>query len=380
MNIYGREQKIYNVERTLCERWLLHLYTFATGVQLACFIFGIIRTANAASEILDNSFFITSPLQIKPLTLKDSCSLLVEYHPETIFSSVKYLVSTDNVGYFISRNATNIRLLFTCAALNIVVCAINRMWVWMEMHEMRYHFVVIRHDVLIVWELFLTIIGIVMLEPVARERDILSTYFLKCAKTRRYALGRVTNYMELHVSFYLALSVFTLNALAAVVIRTRKNPGDGMMETPTLPPHLPPQLPSTYAPGETHPRRQLHNPPLHGVRNEGGNEGLQPSNGMALDTTAAPMGPAGPVENIEHRCSDQGFGPSVSQPMTPITLGPRLGHLHRRDDGAMSVMDSSCRSGGVGAQLSLPPAAEAPLARFQVPPPSPSLSGKQKVT
>ncbi|RNF09163.1 uncharacterized protein Tco025E_07020 [Trypanosoma conorhini] len=375
MNIYSRDQQIYNIQRTRGERWLLHLYTLSTGVQVVCFLFAIIRTANAASDSFENNFFVTSPLDLGPLRLWDNCSLSVS-SSYTMFTNVSYSLSTRNVGYFVSRSVTNIRMLFTCAALNIVVCAINRLWVWLEIRELRYHFVVIRHDVFVVWELFLTIVGIVLLQPVANESEVLSKYFSYCAQKRPYGLGNVSRYVELYVSFFTALAVFSLAALAAVVVRCKKVPGDEEMEASAVQPHLPPQrLLSVYSAGEAGrrwqpPQQQLYNPPPHVGRNAGGQGDFRPSNDVAFHTAAAPVAPLVPPEDFERRHSAPSFGPSISRPMTPNTLGPDPGTLHHRGDAAVSARDGS--STGAGAQ---------PLTRFQPPPPPPPPSlGRQRDT
>ncbi|ESS67129.1 hypothetical protein TcG_04898 [Trypanosoma cruzi] len=370
MNIYGRDQRAYNLHRTRGEGWLLHVHTLTIGVQLACLLFAIFRTSNAASATMANNFFVTSVLDLDDFYLLDGCSVLVN-RSRTVFSKVSYSLSTENVGYFISRSATNIRLLFTCAFLNFVVCTINRLWLWMTLQELRHHFVVIRHDLFIAWELCLIIICIVLLKHVEEENKSLRFYLLKCTRRQANNFTTVTSYIELRVSFYMTLALFLLNALVAIFVRLKNNPGKRILN------HEATQLETPYnhaseGPGMQQQQQRFQSYDLSppGVRH-GEGEGTKISgNEVVLGTTAAHVGP---LEHVEKRHFSPSFGPSVSRPMTPSTTTPDPGTLQNREDGAMSAPENSWRSPGDGVHALAHPSWEASLTRFQPPPPPPSL-------
>ncbi|EKF30992.1 hypothetical protein MOQ_005177 [Trypanosoma cruzi marinkellei] len=380
MDIYGRDQRTYNVHRTRGEGWFLHIHTLTIGVQLACLLFAIFRTSSAASATMVNNFLISTPLDLENFYLLDGCSVSVN-RSRIVFSKVNYVLSTENVGYFVSRSATNIRLLFACASLNLVVCTINRLWLWMALHEVRHHFAVIRHDLFIAWEFCLTIICVVLLKPVEEENKSLRFYFLKCTRRRANNFTTVTSYIELQVSFYTTLALFLLNALVAIIVRLKKNPGEGIINCEATQPETPYNY-KWEGPGilqqqqQQQERLQSYDLPPSAMRHGEGEGTTIPGNEGVFDTTA---GHVGPLEHVENRHFTPGFGPSVSRPMTPSTTTPDPGTLLNREDGAMSAPESSWRSPGDGLHVLAHPPWEASLTRFQSPPPPLSL-GRMRTT
>ncbi|KPA78352.1 hypothetical protein ABB37_06477 [Leptomonas pyrrhocoris] len=229
MHIYGKDQQAFHLERTEAELWWSRLNVLIVIVQLACFLAAIIRTSTNANNSMSNPFFSISPLQLKEPYLQAGCLYNVT-RTHAFFRNVTYTMSADNVGYFVSRGALNIRYLMAITAVHVVVSMLNRLWFETNTHEIRYHFVVFRKDMVTTWEVLLMVLGMVMTWGVTKENQIMTDYLVACGGGEGGAFyNSVQPYTELIVSYIVSIAVTVLNALFAIWNLSKENPRDKML-------------------------------------------------------------------------------------------------------------------------------------------------------
>lgn len=236
MHIYGKDQQGFHLSRTRSETWFTRLHTIEVALQLACWITSLVRLSNAADKSMDNSFFSPSNLRLKPTFLVEGC----EYHvvrDHAFFSNVSYILSPDNIEYFVSRSVLNIRYLLALTGVYLVVCTVNRIWFETNTHEIRYHFVVFRKDMVTTWEVLLMIMGIVLVLSINRENDILEEYLTICLENPLQDMKEYPSIfplVELYVSYFVSLGILVINVLVAVWNMAKPNPRDEMLKEQRL--------------------------------------------------------------------------------------------------------------------------------------------------
>lgn len=230
MHIYGKDQQAFHLQRTEAERWWSRLNVLIVVVQLACFLAAIIRTSTNASNSMSNSFFAISPLNLKAAYVQEGCEYNVT-RTHAFFRNVTYTMRPDNVGYFVSRGALNIRYLMAITAVHVVVSMLNRLWFETNTHEIRYHFVVFRKDMVTTWEVLLMVLGMVMTWGVTKENQIMTDYLNACntASGGSY-YNSVQPYTELIVSYIVSIAITFINALFAIWNLSKENPRDVMLK------------------------------------------------------------------------------------------------------------------------------------------------------
>ncbi|KAH9597723.1 hypothetical protein LSM04_008770 [Trypanosoma melophagium] len=332
MHIYGRDQQAFRLRRSYGEKFLLHCFTFVSCVQVACFLLAIIRTSNSVRNSMENNFFFSSKLELKPIYFNDCCGVTISY-PRAFFSNVTFHLDPLNVTYLVSRCATNIRMLFTCVALHLVICVINRSSVWVGVRDVRYHFVVLRKDLFTVWEVFLMVVSFILLWGVNSENQLLARYLRTCRAPAAGTFSHIMPYAELYVSLFLSLTIWVINAIAGVFVRCKKNPRDKLIKEEKAQRELLNQM------NEHNPEKDDHNSREHPLNNTIGNHGGDPviasaaTHGMSiLDPNLQPkdsaFGGGTNTQTASHNAaavaappSSLSFGPSVSHPQTPTTVG-----------------------------------------------------------
>lgn len=231
MHIYGKDQQAFHLQRTQAETWWSRLNTLIVIVQLACFLSAIIRTGTNASNSMSNSLFINSVLALKSPYLVSGCVYNVT-RTHAFFSNVQYQLSPDNVGYFVSRGVLNIRYLMAITVVQVVVSAVNKVWFETNTHEIRYHFVVFRKDMVTTWEVLLIVLGFVMTLGVTKENQIMTDYVTQCAGAGTIGTSfyhSVQPYTELIVSYIVSMAFTVINALFAIWNLSKENPRDAML-------------------------------------------------------------------------------------------------------------------------------------------------------
>ncbi|TPP54618.1 putative integral membrane protein [Leishmania donovani] len=231
MHIYSKDQQAFHLQRTPAEKWWSRANTFIVVVQLACFLSVVIRTIAGASNSMSNSFFTNSVLSLKAPYIVDGCVYNVTRR-HAFFNNVQYSLSRDNVGYFVSRAVLNIRYLIALAAAHVVVSATNRLWFETNTHEIRYHFVVFRKDMITTWEILLMVLSFVVTLGITEENRIMTDYITHCAANRStsgHFYNSVQPYTELIVSYIISISATVINGAFAVWNLSKKNPLDLML-------------------------------------------------------------------------------------------------------------------------------------------------------
>ncbi|KAK7196727.1 hypothetical protein NESM_000612500 [Novymonas esmeraldas] len=232
MHIYSKDQQAFHLQRTRAEKWWSRANTLIVIVQLACFLSAIIRTGTSSSRSMTNSLFIVSVLELQPPYIVEGCVYQVARR-HAFFNNVRFTMSKDNVGYFVSRSVLNIRYLMALTGVHIVVSAVNRLWFETNTHEVRYHFVVFRKDMVTTWEVLLMVLGLVVTLGVTQENQILSNYVAYCAVGTNTASVSLYNsippYTELIVSYIVSMAVTGINIIFAVWNLSRENPRDAML-------------------------------------------------------------------------------------------------------------------------------------------------------
>ncbi|CAC9486696.1 conserved hypothetical protein [Leishmania infantum JPCM5] len=231
MHIYSKDQQAFHLQRTPAEKWWSRANTFIVVVQLACFLSVVIRTIAGASNSMSNSFFTNSVLSLKAPYIVDGCVYNVTRR-HALFNNVQYSLSRDNVGYFVSRAVLNIRYLIALAAAHVVVSATNRLWFETNTHEIRYHFVVFRKDMITTWEILLMVLSFVVTLGITEENRIMTDYITHCAANRStsgHFYNSVQPYTELIVSYIISISATVINGAFAVWNLSKKNPLDLML-------------------------------------------------------------------------------------------------------------------------------------------------------
>ncbi|CBZ26922.1 conserved hypothetical protein [Leishmania mexicana MHOM/GT/2001/U1103] len=231
MHIYSKDQQAFHLQRTPAEKWWSRVNTFIVVVQLACFLSIVIRTVAGASNSMSNSFFTTSVLSLKAPYIVEGCVYNVTRR-HAFFNNVKYSLSKDNVGYFVSRAVLNIRYLIALAAAHVTLSAINRLWFETNTHEIRYHFVVFRKDMITTWEILLMVMSFVVTLGITTENQIMTDYITHCTAssvTSGHFYNSVQPYTELIVSYIISIVATVINAAFAVWNLSKKNPLDLML-------------------------------------------------------------------------------------------------------------------------------------------------------
>ncbi|ORC84181.1 uncharacterized protein TM35_000481420 [Trypanosoma theileri] len=404
MHIYGRDQQAFRLRRSYGERFLLHCFTFVSCVQVACFLLAIIRTSNAAGNSMDNNFFFSTSLKLKPFYLDEACGIRITYS-RTFFSGVTFLLDPSNVTYIVSRCATNIRLLFTCVALHLVVCVINRTSVWAGVRDVRYHFVVLRKDLFTMWELFLMVVSFVLLWTVNSENRILVLYLRSCGYSSAGTFSQILPYTELYVSLFISLAIWVLNAIAGIFMKCKKNPRDKLLKEEIAQRELLNQMNEFNIENGVHHNREHHLTSTMGYH-EGGEPVLASAATHEMPTLETQLPPRGSVAAATARTSQSvlpaavaaaaaapssfSFGPSVSRPQTPTTVGldPRgFPHVDSAADLAANVSwrsrDLTDRVASTSAVIPVVPTGTGTgtgtgsSSRFQPPPPPPSANARR---
>ncbi|KPI84198.1 hypothetical protein ABL78_6738 [Leptomonas seymouri] len=230
MHIYGKDQQAFHLQRTEAELWWSRVNVLVVVVQLACFLAAIIRTGTNASNSMTNSFFSMSPLQLKSPYLKQGCEYNVT-RSHAFFRNVNFKMSPDNVGYFVSRGVLNLRYLMAITAVHVVVSMLNRLWFETNTHEIRYHFVVFRKDMVTTWEMLLMVLGLVMTFGVTEENQIMTDYLTACGTEAGGAYYHsVLPYTELIVSYIVSIVITVINALFAAWNLSMENPRDKLLK------------------------------------------------------------------------------------------------------------------------------------------------------
>ena len=230
MHIYGKDQQAFHLQRTETERWWSRLNVLIVIVQLACFLSAIIRTSTNSNNSMTNSFFAISALQLKAPYLQPGCEYKVT-RTHAFFRNVTYIMSADNIGYFVSRGALNIRYLMAITAVHVVVSMLNRLWFETNTHEIRYHFVVFRKDMVTTWEVLLMVLGMVMTWSVTRENQIMTDYLDACNGASNGAYyNSVQPYTELIDSYIVSIAITFINAVFAIWNLSKENPRDEMLK------------------------------------------------------------------------------------------------------------------------------------------------------
>jgi hypothetical protein len=230
MHIYGKDQQAFHLQRTETERWWSRLNVLIVIVQLACFLSAIIRTSTNANNSMSNSFFAISPLQLKAPYLREGCEYNVS-RTHAFFRNVTFTMNPGNVGYFVSRGVLNIRYLMVITAVHVVVSMLNRLWFETNTHEIRYHFVVFRKDMVTTWEVLLMALGMVMTWGVTKENQIMTDYLTACGSGAGGAYyNSVQPYTELIVSYIVSIAITVINALFAIWNLSKENPRDAMLK------------------------------------------------------------------------------------------------------------------------------------------------------
>ncbi|GET88417.1 hypothetical protein, conserved [Leishmania tarentolae] len=231
MHIYSKDQQAFHLQRTPAEKWWSRINTFIVVAQLACFLSVIIRTAASASNSMSNNFFMTSTLSLTAPYIVKGCVYNVT-RSHAFFSNVKYSMSKDNVGYFVSRDVQNVRFLMALISVHVVVSIINRLWFETNTHEIRYHFVVFRKDMLTTWEILLMVLSFVMTLLIVDDNRIMTEYITHCAAdgiVRNDLYNSIQPYTELVVSYIISMTATVMNVLFAVWNLSKKNPLDLML-------------------------------------------------------------------------------------------------------------------------------------------------------
>ncbi|KAG5505807.1 hypothetical protein JKF63_05143 [Porcisia hertigi] len=236
MHIYSKDQQAFHLKRTRVEFWWSRINVGIVLIQFACFLSAIIRTSMAARASMTNSFFLSSALSLKAPYLVDGCEFNVT-RDHAFFKNVRYTMSKDNVGYFVSRGVVNIRCLIAITAVHAVLSATNRLWFDTNTHEIRYHYVVFRKDMVMMWEILLMVLGLVVVFSITRENQIMTDYLNFCTRTGEAGIGgynSVPPYIELSVSYIISLVATVLNALLAVWHLSKQNPRDALIREAKL--------------------------------------------------------------------------------------------------------------------------------------------------
>ncbi|CAJ1024952.1 hypothetical protein NXY56_002802 [Leishmania guyanensis] len=230
MHIYSKDQQAFHLQRTAAEKWWSRMNTFIVVVQLACFLSVIIRTVSAASNSMTNNFFVNSILSLTPPYIVDGCVFNVTRR-HAFFNNVQFSMSKDNIGYFVSRGVLNIRYLIALAGVHVVVSATNRLLFETNTHEIRYHFVIFRKDMLTTWEILLMVLAFVVTLGITEENRIMTNYITFCSKQRTVSNSfyhSVQPYTELIVSYIVSIAATVINGAFAVWNLSDKNPLDIM--------------------------------------------------------------------------------------------------------------------------------------------------------
>ncbi|KAG5479494.1 hypothetical protein LSCM1_04759 [Leishmania martiniquensis] len=231
MHIYSKDQQAFHLQRTVAERWWSRVNTFIVVVQLACFLSVVIRTASGASNSMTNNFFTYSALSLKAPYIVPNCVFNVSRR-HAFFNNVHYTMSRDNVGYFVSRAALNIRFLIAITGVHVVLSATNRLWFETNTHEIRYHFVVFRKDMVTTWETLLMVLGFVVTLGIVEENRIMTEYINFCSSSNAVNsvfYNSVQPYTELMVSYIISMAATVANGAFAVWNLSKKNPLDAML-------------------------------------------------------------------------------------------------------------------------------------------------------
>ncbi|KAG5479882.1 hypothetical protein LSCM4_05890 [Leishmania orientalis] len=230
MHIYSKDQQAFHLQRTLSEKWWSRVNTFIVVVQLACFLSVIVRTATGASNSMTNNFFTQSVLSLKAPYLVDGCVFNVTRR-HAFFNNVHYVMSRENVGYFVSRGALNIRFLIAITGVHAVLSATNRLWFETNTHEIRYHFVIFRKDMVTTWEILLMVLGFVVTLGLVEENRIMTEYINFCSSNAGSSVlyNSVQPYTELMVSYIISMVATVINGAFAVWNLSKKNPLDAMV-------------------------------------------------------------------------------------------------------------------------------------------------------
>ncbi|EAN77485.1 uncharacterized protein TEOVI_000807700 [Trypanosoma equiperdum] len=228
MNVYGKDQRIHNGSRTKAESWVMHSFTAITGLQASCIAVCLFRMRGRLDNVLQNSYFITSPLQLNPVYHSQSCALEVN-EDIAMFRNVTYTITGENVEYFFSRGAFNTRILFFLVAMTTFIALVNHTLLWLDISKIRYHFVVIRKDPLAVFQVSAAVAGIFQNYIVSREHKYMNDYLNTCNAPDRPSLHSVTPFIELYLLFGGTLVTFLINFLIAVILRCQKNPKEELI-------------------------------------------------------------------------------------------------------------------------------------------------------
>ncbi|CAD2221105.1 hypothetical protein, conserved [Angomonas deanei] len=224
MHLYSKDQQAFHLTRTRAEKWFTRVNTLLVAVQLACWLCAIIRTASNGSNSMRNSLFVQSDLQLREVYLTANCSYNVT-RTHAFFNNVTFTMSPDNIEYFVSRGVLNIRYLMAITGVYLVVSAWNRVWFETNTHEIRYHFVIFRKDMVSTWEILLLVMGLVITFGVAEENKIMGDYLEYCnGQLYQGVYSSVLPYVELYVSYFISVAVTVINILVACANMIKHNP------------------------------------------------------------------------------------------------------------------------------------------------------------
>ena len=127
----------------------------------------------------------------------------------------------------LAKSVHDVRLCIGANAVLLVLGAINKLFFDFNAHELRYHHLVLRKEILTAWEMFALIVSYVTTKSVEKNASIIGRYLIACGNDNGNSYVSSIPF----VAIYIALAVVTfahfLTMLIAFKNMLKLHPKDG---------------------------------------------------------------------------------------------------------------------------------------------------------